>query len=104
MLFLVWFYRAYENLSHRVNKVDHSKGWSIWAWFVPVISMYRPYNIMNELNKKTDLILVTISGVFILTVGIILAFVTILVIKDFAGKEELLYETEKNTTRNNGYA
>ncbi len=151
ILFLVWFYRAYENLSHRVNKVDHSKSWSIWAWFVPFISLYRPYNIMNELNKKTDLILgqrgitlgqgknspialwwglfivsvyigkvfeklgaladtidglilVTISGIFILTVGIVLAFVTILVIKDFAGKEELLYETENNTARNKSYA
>jgi Domain of unknown function (DUF4328) len=57
ILFLVWFYTAYENLRKRINNLEYSDGWSIGAWFVPIISLFRPFNIMSELNKKTDLIL-----------------------------------------------
>jgi hypothetical protein len=57
IFFLVWFFRAYDNLHKRILKCDNIVGWSIASWFVPIISLYRPFNIMRELVKKTNLIL-----------------------------------------------
>lgn len=54
IVFITWFYRAYLNLHKRMKNVEFSKGWAIGAWFVPIISFLRPFNIMVELNTKTD--------------------------------------------------
>ena len=54
--FIQWFRRAYYNLNVRTN-CDHSDGWAAGSWFVPIISLYRPYQIMKEMwNKTTSLI------------------------------------------------
>lgn len=50
--FLRWFRRAYYNLNIRVN-CSHSEGWAAGAWFVPIISLFRPYQIMKEMDAKT---------------------------------------------------
>lgn len=50
--FLRWFRRAYYNLNIRVN-CSHSEGWAAGAWFVPIISLFRPYQIMKEMDLKT---------------------------------------------------
>lgn len=59
--FLFWFRRAYFNLKQRVKHTSFTEGWSVGCWFVPVISLYRPYQIMREmwvttvkLNKNAD--------------------------------------------------
>jgi hypothetical protein len=57
VVFLLWFYTAYENLSKRFKNVEHSNSWSIAAWFVPIISFFRPFSMMNELSRKTNLVL-----------------------------------------------
>ncbi len=57
VLFLIWFYNAYENNSKRISKTNFSVGWSIGAWFVPIISWFRPYNIMDEINRNANKIL-----------------------------------------------
>jgi uncharacterized membrane protein len=51
--FIQWFRRAYYNLNIRTN-CNHSEGWASGSWFVPIISLYRPFQIMKELWTKTD--------------------------------------------------
>jgi hypothetical protein len=46
--FIQWFRRAYFNLNVRM-KCNHSEGWAAGSWFVPIITLYRPYQIMKEM-------------------------------------------------------
>ena len=51
--FIQWFRRAYFNLHQKVNHLSHTEGWAAGSWFVPIISLYRPYQIMKELYQET---------------------------------------------------
>ncbi|NPA45519.1 MAG: DUF4328 domain-containing protein, partial [Chlorobi bacterium] len=51
--FIKWFRRAYYNLGVR-TKTNYTEGWAAGAWFVPIISLFRPVQIMNELWDKTS--------------------------------------------------
>jgi len=51
--FILWFRRAYFNLHQKINYLSHSEGWAAGSWFVPFISLYRPYQIMKELYQET---------------------------------------------------
>jgi len=55
--FIQWFRRAYYNLHLRASYLLHSEGWSAGCWFVPIICLYRPYQIMKELYQETKFIL-----------------------------------------------
>lgn len=50
--FIQWFRRAYYNLG-TITRTEHTEGWAAGCWFVPIISIFRPYQIMKELNDKT---------------------------------------------------
>lgn len=52
--FIQWFRRAYHNL-HKIGERDllTSEGWAAGAWFVPILSLFRPYQIMVEISKRT---------------------------------------------------
>ena len=51
--FIMWFRRAYFNLHQKVNYLAHSEGWAAGSWFVPIVSLYRPYQIMKEIYVET---------------------------------------------------
>lgn len=51
--FIQWFRRAYFNLHQRIDGLAYSEGWAAGSWFVPVISLFRPYQIMKELYFQT---------------------------------------------------
>ena len=51
--FIMWFRRAYFNLHQKVSYLAHSEGWAAGSWFVPIISLYRPYQIMKEIYIET---------------------------------------------------
>lgn len=51
--FILWFRRAYFNLHLRVNHLSQTEGWAAGSWFVPIVSLYRPYQIMKELYHET---------------------------------------------------
>lgn len=56
IIFIQWFRRAYFNLNLR-TRCKYSEGWAAGGWFVPILSLFRPYQIMTELHEKTaDLI------------------------------------------------
>jgi len=52
--FIMWFRRAYYNLHQSVShRLRHSEGWAAGSWFVPILCLYRPYQIMKELYLET---------------------------------------------------
>ena len=54
--FFYWFHRAYTNLG-TFSSFPRSYGdsWTIWGFIVPIISLYRPYAIMDEIRDRTEL-------------------------------------------------
>ena len=138
--FIQWFRRAYYNLHQKVSHLSYSEGWAAGAWFVPILNLFRPYQIMKELYSETKKILLknglntserfssnlvglwwtlwiigniferfvyrysmraeTIDELTIMTelnmvssiFGIILALITIKVIKDYSSIEPMLNE------------
>ncbi|MFC7357284.1 DUF4328 domain-containing protein [Jejudonia soesokkakensis] len=50
--FISWFRRAYYNLGLRMKK-SKTDGWAAGAWFVPILNLFWPYQIMVELYEKT---------------------------------------------------
>lgn len=55
--FIQWFRRAYYNLHLKVNTLSYAEGWAAGAWFVPILNLFRPYQIMSELYKETKILL-----------------------------------------------
>ena len=53
VMFIQWFRRAYYNLHQKINHLSYSEGWAAGAWFVPILSLFRPYQIMKELYNET---------------------------------------------------
>ncbi len=49
----MWFRRAYFNLHQKVSYLSHSEGWAAGSWFVPIVNLYRPYQIMKEIYVET---------------------------------------------------
>jgi len=52
--FILWFRRAYFNLHTKKSNLSYTDGWAAGCWFVPVVNLYRPYQIMKELYRETD--------------------------------------------------
>jgi len=48
-VFLVWFYRARKNADGRGQRQRWSPGWAIGAWFVPIVYLWFPYQIMADI-------------------------------------------------------
>ena len=56
ILFIRWLRRAYWNLHALGRPVEHSEGWAAGAWFVPFMNMFRPYSIVREVWRQTQLV------------------------------------------------
>jgi Domain of unknown function (DUF4328) len=52
--FIMWFRRAYFNLHLKIRPLLFSEGWAAGSWFVPIICLFRPYQIMKELFIETE--------------------------------------------------
>ncbi|MDI5896118.1 DUF4328 domain-containing protein [Flavobacterium algoritolerans] len=55
--FIRWFRRAYYNLHIKAESLSFTEGWAAGCWFVPIISLYRPNQIMKELYQETQSLL-----------------------------------------------
>lgn len=55
--FIQWFRRAYFNLHQKVDYLANSEGWAAGCWFVPILNLFKPYQIMKELYVETKSIL-----------------------------------------------
>jgi hypothetical protein len=53
--FLTWIYRAYKNLpALGAGEPKHSPGWAVGSFFVPILNLYRPYQIVRETWVASD--------------------------------------------------
>ncbi len=53
--FLHWFRIAYANLaSLGVRDLRYRPGWSVGAWFVPILNVFRPKQIANDIWRASD--------------------------------------------------
>jgi len=55
--FIQWFRRAYYNLHLRSKHLFLTEGWAAGSWFVPILCLYRPFQIMKEIYQETRNIL-----------------------------------------------
>ncbi|KUG07393.1 DUF4328 domain-containing protein [Solirubrum puertoriconensis] len=56
-VFLIrWFRRAYANIARAGEPTQYSDGWAAGAWFVPIVSFFRPYSMMKEVWRHTQLL------------------------------------------------
>lgn len=62
VFFIQWFRRAYFNLHVRTDNTNYSDGWAAGSWFVPIISLFRPHQIMKELDYDTSELLEKATG------------------------------------------
>jgi len=54
-LFLVWTYRAYRDLSAiSTNAARTTPGWAIAFFFIPILCLYRPVEVFEELWCKSE--------------------------------------------------
>ncbi|MDI1234526.1 MAG: DUF4328 domain-containing protein [bacterium] len=51
VVFIRWFRRAYYNLHQIAEYLQYSEGWAAGCWFVPIINLFRPLQIMRELYE-----------------------------------------------------
>jgi hypothetical protein len=53
--FCLWFHQAYKNLSLLGAKgLDFSPGWAVGFFFVPVLNLFRPYQVAKEIWEESD--------------------------------------------------
>lgn len=49
ILWLLWFHRAYRNTAgFEPVTLRFGKGWAVGAWFVPILNLFRPKQIAND--------------------------------------------------------
>ncbi|HEV8486769.1 MAG TPA: DUF4328 domain-containing protein [Blastocatellia bacterium] len=55
MLFLIWIYRVHRNLpALGVVRPRYSPGWAVGWFFVPIMNLVRPYDVLGELWKDSN--------------------------------------------------
>ena len=53
--FLIWWWRAYSNLPAITGQeLRFGRGWAIGAWFVPILNLWRPKQIGNDIWRGGD--------------------------------------------------
>lgn len=52
--FIMWFRRAYFNLHTLKVNLQYTEGWAAGSWFVPILNLFRPYQIMEEIWVNTQ--------------------------------------------------
>lgn len=53
IFFIRWFRRAYYNLGLKAQYLNDTDGWAAGAWFVPIVNLYKPYQMMKEMYVET---------------------------------------------------
>jgi hypothetical protein len=54
-VFIAWFFQAYKNLRRLgVQNTRYGNGWAIGSWFVPILSLWRPKQIANDIWRGSE--------------------------------------------------
>lgn len=54
IVFLMWLYRASNNVSAFGEPLQHSAGWAVGSFFVPIMNLFVPYQAVKDVWKKSD--------------------------------------------------
>jgi hypothetical protein len=55
VVFLVWLHRAYTNLTAlKANYTEYSPGWAVGYWFIPILNIFRPLQVVQEVWRESD--------------------------------------------------
>ncbi len=55
VVFVVWFHRAYWNLPRLgIVHLRYGTGWAVGAWFVPILNLFRPKGIADDIWRGSD--------------------------------------------------
>lgn len=54
VFFLRWLHRSYRNISALGHRPRFTAGWAVGYWFIPIVSLFRPKQVMDELWERTD--------------------------------------------------
>lgn len=49
---MVWFYRATRNARAISNGLQTTPGWAVGYFFIPILSLFRPYRTMSEIWRS----------------------------------------------------
>ena len=53
--FLAWLFQARVNLrSFGIRRPSYSRGWVIWSFLVPLVNLFRPYQVIREIWQASD--------------------------------------------------
>ena len=53
--FLLWYGRAYRNIEAMgVRNPRWSWGWAIGYWFIPIVALFRPKQVVNDIWRGSD--------------------------------------------------
>ena len=53
--FLTWFHAAHKNLAAGgLRKLSYTPGWAVGGFFVPILSLFRPYQVMGEVWRGSS--------------------------------------------------
>ena len=55
IVFCLWIHRAHRNLpALGARDLKYSPAWAVGGFFVPILSLYRPYQVTKEIWKASD--------------------------------------------------
>ncbi|MBN1589021.1 MAG: DUF4328 domain-containing protein [Pirellulales bacterium] len=53
--FLMWFHRVHRNLpSLGARMLQFTPAWAVGYWFIPIMNLFRPYQVMREIWQASD--------------------------------------------------
>ena len=53
--FIRWLHRAYSNITPLGAQYPrYSRGTAIWSWFVPILNVWRPKQVINDVWRASD--------------------------------------------------
>ncbi|MDQ3985682.1 MAG: DUF4328 domain-containing protein [Actinomycetota bacterium] len=54
-MFIIWTHRAYQNVrALGITDIRFGTGWAIGGWFVPILWLWRPKQIINDIWRGSD--------------------------------------------------
>lgn len=51
VLFIVWLFRAHRSDRMEPLHLEHRSGWAIGGWFVPILNLYRPFQMVEDVQR-----------------------------------------------------
>jgi hypothetical protein len=55
IIFVIWFYRVHANLEPLgARHLIYTSGWAAGSWFVPILNLFRPVQIAQEIWRNSD--------------------------------------------------